>query len=152
MEDSDNFARARLVAETVDAAYDGLPNGYECDKELSTFNDSQTYGEMATADVAALANVPNASSLSFAELGSGLGKLAIAAAHFFRSSVGVENAPERAAVARRALEKLGAAGAPCAPCKLPAAWASRLTLPLLCALLQRRPTSRSCLETSARLP
>ena len=55
--DGDLLARARLVAEAVDAAYDGLPSGYECDKELSTFNDSQTYGEMSTSDVAALANV-----------------------------------------------------------------------------------------------
>jgi len=49
-------------------------------------------------------------SLNFADLGSGLGKLSIAAGWLFQSSLGVENAPERAAVASSALEKLGADG------------------------------------------
>ena len=41
--------------EALEALYAALPGGYECDKELSTYNDSQTYGEIATADISLVA-------------------------------------------------------------------------------------------------
>ncbi len=48
-------ATAAAAAAAVEAVYADLPSGYACDKELSTYNDSQTFGEMAAADVAVLA-------------------------------------------------------------------------------------------------
>ena len=47
------------------------------------------------------------------DLGSGIGKLVLAAARVFRSASGYEIAPERAAVAAAALATLGADGAAC---------------------------------------
>jgi predicted RNA methylase len=55
--------------------------------------------------------VPEHARLNFVDLGSGIGKLVLAAAAVFSSSVGIELAPERAAVASAALAKLGAQGA-----------------------------------------
>jgi hypothetical protein len=45
------------------------------------------------------------------DLGSGIGKMVIAAAAVFRSAAGWEIAPERAAVGAAALAQLGADGA-----------------------------------------
>lgn len=104
--------RASRIAAALETVYVALPNGYTCDQHLATVNDSFTYGEMHTQDIAVLVqNVQKPHTLEFAELGSGLGKLAIAAASFFRLSHGVELAPERSAVAQRALSALGAGGA-----------------------------------------
>ena len=45
---------ASAAAAAVEALYAGLPGGYETDKALALYNDSLTYGEMATADLALL--------------------------------------------------------------------------------------------------
>jgi hypothetical protein len=103
---------AERVAALVETLYSDLPGGYDCDKELAQYSDSQTYGAIATSDIALFveragaANWRSCGELAFADLGSGLGKLVLAAASFFKSSLGVENAPERAAVAHAALERL----------------------------------------------
>lgn len=108
LHDRDLSARAEIVAAQLDALFDSLPSGYECDKQLATFNDSYTYGEIQTRDIAVIAhNVTEPAQLTFAELGSGLGKFAIAAGFFFKHSFGIEFAPERSAVAQRALVALG---------------------------------------------
>ena len=101
--------RARCVAAAVDSLYSDLPGGYDCDRELAMYNDSCTFGEIDTADVALFAERVGegaASLAAFADLGSGLGTLVLAASSFFASSMGVENAPERAAVAQAALARL----------------------------------------------
>jgi predicted RNA methylase len=79
--------------------------------------------------------VPGHGELHFADLGSGVGKLALAAAAMFRSSTGIELAPERAAVATAALAKLGAVGAR----RCVAQTAQRRASPYAAAK-QRRPT------------
>jgi len=55
--------------------------------------------------------VPLHAGLDFVDLGSGIGKMVLAAAAVFRTAAGYEVAPERAAVAEAALAKLGADGA-----------------------------------------
>jgi predicted RNA methylase len=60
--------------------------------------------------------VPRHAELDFVDLGSGIGKMVLAAAAVFRSAAGYEIAPERAAVAADALARLGTGGAAAGCC------------------------------------
>ena len=93
------------AAELVEAAFSTLPHGYALDKEAATYNDSLTFGEMATSDIWLMLD-EDSWKHAFCDLGSGVGKLAVVAASFFRASCGVELAPERALVAARAVGAL----------------------------------------------
>jgi len=98
------------AATAVEAVFALLPGGYEVDKEAALYDDSLTYGEMSTSDLRLLVQALEfpVRELAFADLGSGVGKLVLAAASVFRSSAGYELAPERAAVAAAAHAALGA--------------------------------------------
>ena len=67
--------------------------------------------QITCAGLTALQQVPRHAELDFVDLGSGIGKMVLAAAAVFRSAAGYEIAPERAAVAATALARLGADGA-----------------------------------------
>ena len=47
-------ACALAAAAAVEKLYADLPGGYDVDKEAALYNDSLTYGEMATSDLALL--------------------------------------------------------------------------------------------------
>ena len=136
---AEECSAAVAAAARVEALYASLPGGYDVDKEAATYDDNLTYGEMATADLALLCQrvrlepcplvwqatcsrltdpqqVPRHAELDFVDLGSGIGKMVLAAAAVFRSAAGYEIAPERAAVAAAALARLGADGAAAGCC------------------------------------
>lgn len=101
--------QAEQAAAVVEAVFATLPGGYDVDKAAALYDDSLTYGEMATSDLGLLVRALElpAHQLAFADLGSGVGKLVLAAASVFRSSAGFELAPERAAVAAAGHAALG---------------------------------------------
>lgn len=101
------------AAALVESVFAASPSGYKLDQALATYDDSVTYGELHTADLAVIAaavvhsrGCTDVSSLAFCDAGSGVGKLAIAAGFVFATSLGVELAPERAAVADAGLAAL----------------------------------------------
>ena len=51
---ADGVRAASAAAAAVEALYADLPGGYDVDKEAALYNDSLTYGEMATSDLALL--------------------------------------------------------------------------------------------------
>ena len=51
---AEECSAAAAAAARVEALFQGLPGGYDVDKEASTYDDNLTYGEMATADLALL--------------------------------------------------------------------------------------------------
>ena len=53
-EDCCAASAASAAAARVEAIYADLPGGYDVDKEAALYNDSLTYGEMATSDLALL--------------------------------------------------------------------------------------------------
>ena len=95
----------------------------------------------------ALQQVPRHAELDFVDLGSGIGKMVLAAAAVFRSAAGYEIAPERAAVAAAALARLGADGAATGCCSR-SLYATCLCAALTRATQQRRQTRASCVATS----